>query len=46
MFHIPEFLSTLPIMGYGMGGIFAVILVIYLSIKLLCKFFPERGEEK
>lgn len=29
-----------------MGGIFAVILVIYLSIKLLCKFFPERGEGK
>ena len=46
MFHIPEFLATLPIMGYGMGGIFVVILVIYLSIKLLCKAFPERGEEQ
>ena len=39
MFNIAEFLRTLPIMGYGMGGIFVVILVIYLVIVGLCKVF-------
>ena|GEM_PF-287329 len=54
----PEaFMQTLPIMGYGMLGIFAVMLIIYLSIVLLLKIFggkpanqpehpdPDKSEE-
>lgn len=29
------FLNTLPIMGYGMAGIFIVILTIMLSVKIM-----------
>lgn len=39
---IQGFLETLPIMLYGMLGIFAVIFVIYIVILLLLKFFPEK----
>ena len=38
--NVEGFLETLPVMGMGMAGIFVVIIVIYLSIKLLCKIFP------
>lgn len=30
-----SFLSSLPIMGYGMAGIFVVIGVIYLAVAAL-----------
>lgn len=41
--NIENFLSTLPMMLYGMLGIFTVIMVVYLCIKLLGRFFPEKG---
>lgn len=34
--------ETLPLMAEGMGGIFIVILAIYLLIKLLSKVFPVK----
>ena len=33
--HVQAFLNTLPIMGRGMLGIFAVMLVIFLLILVL-----------
>ena len=43
----PEaFFETLPLMGYGMIGVFAVILVLYLAITLLLKVFGgKEGSE-
>lgn len=36
--NIDAFLQTLPIMGYGMLGIFVVIGVIYLMILIISRF--------
>lgn len=36
--NINAFLSTLPIMGKGMVGIFAVTLIIVIAMVLLNKF--------
>lgn len=41
-----NFLTTLPIMAYGLGGIFVVIGVIALSVRALCWAFPSRAEEE
>ncbi len=35
MWNVQAFLSTLPIMAKGMGGIFAVTIVLILVIALL-----------
>lgn len=39
-------LNSLPIMGWGMLGIFIVIGVIYLSVVLTTKVFPAKKKEK
>lgn len=39
MINIQAFLNSLPIMAYGMVGIFVVIIVIYLLILGLNKAF-------
>ena len=39
---VNAFLQTLPIMGFGMLGIFAVIIVISLLVSLLSKMFPVK----
>jgi len=39
MIDFGTFLQTLPVMLYGMGGIFVVIGLIYLVIIGLCKIF-------
>ncbi len=39
MINIQAFLNSLPIMAYGMVGIFVVIVVIYLLILGLNKVF-------
>lgn len=46
-FHIdvPAFLATLPMMGLGMLGIFAVILVIYLCIMILNRTSTKKEKE-
>jgi len=35
--------ETLPLMVEGMGGIFVVVMLIYLLIKLLLKAFPVKA---
>ena len=43
----PEaFFETLPIMGYGMLGVFVVTLVLYISITLLLKVFGGKKGSK
>jgi hypothetical protein len=43
----PEaFLETLPIMAYGMLGVFAVTLVLYFAIALLLKIFSGKEDNK
>lgn len=44
MFNVENFLLTLPMMGWGMLGIFVVTLLIYLCIALLNRF--TRGRNK
>lgn len=39
-FNAGNFLTTLPILVYGMAGIFVVILTIYASVVLLRGLFP------
>lgn len=41
---IQALLVSLPIMGKGMLGIFIVILVIYICMKLLNKLFPAKKD--
>ena len=43
--NVEGFLETLPIMGYGMLGIFAVMFIIYLSIILLLKIFGGKEQK-
>lgn len=43
--NVEAFLQTLPVMGYGMIGIFAVMLLLYLSIVVLLKIFTRHKEE-
>lgn len=42
MFDVAEFLNTLPIMGLGMLGIFAVTAVIILSMYALNALFKDK----
>jgi len=39
-------LDSLPVMGYGMLGIFIVTGIIITSVYLLNKFTSEKAEEK
>lgn len=43
--NVELFLQTLPIMGMGMLGIFAVILVIMLTVVLLNKLTAPKNKE-
>lgn len=42
MFNFESLKETFPLMLEGMGGIFIVVLIIYLLIKLLIKAFPVK----
>lgn len=44
--NLEGFLQTLPMMLYGMLGIFIVILAIMVGIKVLFKLFPVDKEKK
>ena len=46
MISISTFLNTLPVMGIGMSGIFLVMSVIYLMIRILGLLFPEKKDNK
>ncbi|WP_346928687.1 OadG-related small transporter subunit [Clostridium sp.] len=41
--NMDVFMESLVVMGKGMGGIFVVMLIIYLSIKALGSIF--KGDE-
>ena len=43
--NIQALLESLPIMGYGMVGIFLCIVVIMIFIFALSKVFPEKKEK-
>lgn len=36
--------ESLKVMGFGMGGVFVVLLVFYVVVKLLVKLFPAKEE--
>lgn len=40
MFDLQALLDSLPMMGYGMLGIFIAVAVIILVVVALCKIFP------
>ena len=40
--NVNAMLNTLPIMLYGMAGIFVVSVVIYLCILAIIKIFPAK----
>lgn len=44
--NVEAFLDTLPMMLYGMLGIFMVIIAIMIGIKVLFKLFPVDKEKK
>ncbi|WMJ21945.1 OadG-related small transporter subunit [Paludicola sp. MB14-C6] len=43
--NIDVFLKSLPVMGYGMLGIFIVIGCIVVITSLLSKIFPEKKDK-
>ncbi|WP_195892642.1 OadG-related small transporter subunit [Desnuesiella massiliensis] len=40
--NLPTFFQGFELMGFGMAGIFIVLLLIFASIKVLIKVFPEK----
>ncbi len=45
MFHVKEFLEAVKISSLGYLGIFIVMLIVFLSVKLLCTLLRERKEK-
>jgi hypothetical protein len=43
MTNIDVFMKTLPVMGFGMAGIFTVMAIIFISIKVLNLVFKEKN---
>lgn len=39
---LTNFETSIKVLLSGMGGIFAVLIIIFLIIKLLIKVFPEK----
>jgi Na+-transporting methylmalonyl-CoA/oxaloacetate decarboxylase gamma subunit len=39
--NLQALLETVPITIYGMGGIFIVMIIVYLGIKILTRFFEK-----
>ena len=44
--NIDALIDSLPIVGWGMLGIFIVIGVIMLSVVILTKIFPPKKDEE
>ncbi len=40
---LTNFYKSLEVLGYGMSAIFIVIMVMYISIKVLLKVFPPKS---
>jgi len=43
--NLPNFLTGLKIMGFGMVGIFVVLSLIFVAIKVLIKLFPAEPKK-
>ena len=43
--NVNTFMEGLSIMGFGMVGIFLVLLLIFASIKILLKVFPAKNDK-
>ncbi|MDV3426020.1 MAG: hypothetical protein LIR50_02370 [Bacillota bacterium] len=43
--NLPNFFKGLQIMGFGMAGIFIVLLLIFAAIKVLIKLFPAESKK-
>jgi Na+-transporting methylmalonyl-CoA/oxaloacetate decarboxylase gamma subunit len=41
-----DLISSLKLMGMGMGAIFTVILIIYFAVWIMLKATASRSEEK
>lgn len=46
MINIETFMQTLPMTLYGMGGIFLVILIIYLCVAVVNRVFGGKNRGK
>lgn len=44
--NMPSFFQGLKLMSFGMTGIFAVLFLIFTSVKVLLKLFPVKEETK
>lgn len=44
--NIENFLTSLNVMALGMGGIFVVIIVIYILMVILNKIFSDKTNKK
>lgn len=44
--NIDAFLQTLPIMGYGMLGIFVVIAIIYIAVFIISRIIMKTPTRK
>ena len=42
MFNLQALLESLPMMGYGMLGIFIAVAVIILAVIILGRIFPAK----
>ena len=43
--NLPAFYKGLGLMGFGMTGIFIVLLILFACVKILLKFFPVKPEK-
>ena len=39
MLNFENFMETLPISGLGLLGVFIVMALVYISVKVLCRLF-------
>jgi F0F1-type ATP synthase assembly protein I len=42
--NVPDFLIALEIMGFGMAGIFLVLGLLFVTVKVLIKLFPAKAD--
>lgn len=41
--NLPTFFKGLELMIFGMAGIFIVLLLLFVSVKVLIKLFPAKA---
>lgn len=40
--NFPNFIKGFELMGFGMAGIFIVLMLLFASVKVLIKLFPGK----